>query len=93
MKNLIDINKLHPGNMLQSVTMAKSIPAIIIPDNATNGDMIMVMFPSIKIRWMSQSHIGVTFRDNQDYITEFELDWWNAPYEKEVENEIFKTDS
>lgn len=59
--------------------------ADIIPHKATNGEMIEAMFPSTKIRWISQSHIGVTFRDNQDYITEFELDWWNAPFDEGVE--------
>ena len=57
----------------------------ISPHNATNGEMIQTMFPNAKIRWMSQSHIGITMKNNQDYITEFTLDWWNAPYNTESE--------
>lgn len=55
---------------------------IEIPKGATNRDMMKAMFPSMKIRWVSQSHIGVTFRDNQDYITQLESEWWNAPYKR-----------
>ena len=54
-----------------------------IPDNATNGEVIKAMFPNIKIRWETISRIGITYKNNQDYITEFDLDWWNAPYQKE----------
>ncbi len=58
---------------------SKTIP---IPKNATNGDMIKAMFPRTKIRWITQNRIGITVENNQDYITEFELDWWNAPYKE-----------
>ena len=49
-----------------------------LPDNATNGDMIKVMFPFADIE------IGgrIVAVDINVWITTFPLDWWNAPYEK-----------
>ncbi len=47
--------------------------AIIIPDGATNGDMIKAMFPND-----SRGFLVVNIGRN---------DWWNTPYKKEVENE------
>lgn len=61
------------------------IDAILIPDNATNGDMIKVMFPDVVV----QKIMGSFDKDkllgyrtwlggrSQDYL----LDWWNAPYQ------------
>ena len=49
-----------------------------IPDNATNGDMIKMIFPKTQIR-----------ENNSDFITYtldgligtcVEKDWWNSPY-------------
>ena len=37
----------------------------ILPDNATNGDVIEAMFPN-----------------EHDFETDFDEDWWNAPYQK-----------
>lgn len=63
--------------------------AIIIPDNATNGDVIKLIFPDAEI----QPIMGYFDKDellgyrvylggrSQDYL----LDWWNAPYKKEVD--------
>lgn len=61
--------------------------AIIVPKNATNGDMIKAMFPNAEIKEI----IGSFDKDkllgyrtwlggrSQDYL----LDWWNAPYNAE----------
>jgi len=57
-----------------------TINAIVIPKNATNGDVIKAMFPDVKIMWITQTKIDVTFMNNQDYITELDAKWWNAPY-------------
>jgi len=57
-----------------------------IPEGATNGDMIKIMFPDAEI----QPIMGYFDKDellgyraylggrSQDYL----LDWWNAPYKK-----------
>ena len=71
---------------------ADTVNAIVIPENATNGDMIKAMFPN--------ATIDSTF-DNEKLNEELELiiikgmdngnvpfykAWWNAPY-KELNNE------
>lgn len=59
--------------------------AIILPDNATNGDIIKAMFPKGKIRReVSCTHDKTVFSfpDGTYFGTEcrFNTDWWNAPY-------------
>ena len=54
---------------------------IEIPNGATNGDMIKIMFPYIEIEGIggeikciaAQIGFGTSY---------FALDWWNAPYKK-----------
>jgi len=66
--------------------------AIIIPKNATNGDMIKAMFPDaevVEVKYFDGivSHYQVNFgkiNGNQN-IVNFKSDWWNAPYK---ENEV-----
>ncbi len=53
--------------------------AIIIPDNATNGDVIKLMFPNVKI-----DIVDNTVLTNIDNGLWFSLEWWNAAYKKEV---------
>ena len=58
----------------------------IIPDNATNGDVIEAMFPDAEIEIReSESLVYVTWHDSripsgESYYNRFRLDWWNAPY-------------
>ena len=55
----------------------------IFPKNATNGDMIMAMFPNAKIKihkqWDEQNIVTVRICGVQFMINS--LEWWNAPYE------------
>ena len=52
-----------------------------IPNNATNGDVIKMMFPSIKLE-----HDDGAFVFYKDFDSElahnFFRDWWNALYQK-----------
>lgn len=52
-----------------------------IPDNATNGDVIKAMFPNIKVNVSG----GVV---RSDRYTQFDLSWWNAPYQKGGKDEV-----
>lgn len=58
-----------------------------LPDNPTNGDMIMAVFPNAEIKiheqWDGQNI--VTVRMNGVQIVVNSLDWWNAPYRKDGE--------
>lgn len=44
-----------------------------ISDNATNGDIIKIIFPNMKVDISG----GVV---KSDRYTQFDLSWWNAPY-------------
>lgn len=57
-----------------------------IPDNATNGDAIKVMFPSIESRL--DKNTGIMLVKWVDGTTKtFKASWWNSPYKKEVEKD------
>lgn len=57
---------------------------IEIPDNATNGDVIKAVFPGAKLE---ESRLLV-FMFAQDFdVSLIDRDWWNAPYDKEGEEE------
>lgn len=51
-----------------------------IPDNATNGDVIKVMFPFFDIKIYEHKGYAMVFYD--DFYTTYPLRWWNAPYQK-----------
>ena len=48
-----------------------------IPDNATNGDTIISLYPNLK--YTIQNNRVVT---TIGLASSFDLDWWNAPYQK-----------
>lgn len=63
---------------------------VILPNNATNGDMIMAMFTKGKVRReVSCTHDKTVFSfpDGTYFGAEcrFNTDWWNAPYKTESE--------
>lgn len=56
---------------------------VVLPDNATNGDMIKAMFPLIEVqREISSTSDNIVMRDDSFFgaINRFHMDWWNAPY-------------
>lgn len=71
---LIDADKIHPDVRTQhgglaisqgQLAYAETVNAILIPDNATNGDIIKALFPKID--------------DNFSNVIDLKL-WWNAKY-------------
>lgn len=58
-----------------------TVDAIVIPDNATNGDVIKAMFPNVKT-WIVNKDMAVEFSDMLT-IRLFPLAWWNLPWKKE----------
>lgn len=66
-----------------------TVPAIIIPKNATNGDMIKAMFPNAKINEIKGTFDKKTLLGYRTWLggrsQDFLSDWWNEPYKKEVE--------
>ena len=51
---------------------------VVLPDNATNGDVIKAMFPNELLTSITST---LWWGDNMS----FNKNWWNAPYKKENE--------
>ena len=46
-----------------------------IPDNATNGDVLISLYPNLKYT-IQNGRVVTTI----GVASSFDLDWWNAPY-------------
>jgi hypothetical protein len=57
-----------------------SKPVLIIPENPTNGDMIMALFPNASL---TEHEGGATIAVAHTY--KFNSTWWNSPYNRETE--------
>lgn len=62
---------------------ADTVNAIVIPEGATNGDVIKAMFPNIEIEEIDDELIVAYKLDVKG--TPFYRVWWNAPYKAESE--------
>ena len=91
MKLIIDINEdvriaiSRMGLLRIPDEMQKKVDEAIqrgtpIPDNATNGDVIKVLYPNADIE-IHNITVYVIF-DMRSNVISFDLDWWNAPYQK-----------
>ena len=70
------------NKVVKTLTMSKFIE---ISPNATNGDVIMAMFPGVESEIDEKT--GIVFCKWTDGNTKlFALDWWNAPYKTESED-------
>jgi hypothetical protein len=56
--------------------------AVIIPDGATNGDVIKAMFPNVEAS-VFVKEVGVKGLDTYSTFTK---KWWNAPYNPPKQN-------
>lgn len=69
---------------IDAITMSEQEPtvqAVPIPDNATNGDVIKAMFPCLeKYEYEEPYTHGIALVGNDNRVTWFANDWWNAPY-------------
>lgn len=54
--------------------------AVTLPDNATNGDAIKVIFPNVKVRYCNNSSDFITYTFDGIVGNTVEKAWWNAPY-------------
>lgn len=58
--------------------------SIIIPENATNGDMLKAMFPNLKIG-VFRNEVDV---EGLDTYSVFTRNWWDKPYYKKDRKEV-----
>ena len=66
-------------DMLEALPPVKAIP---IPEGATNGKMLLAMFPNIKIHKHNKTDLCDAFMqvDIGDYSIYVPLDWWEVPF-------------
>lgn len=57
----------------------KKVDAIIIPEGATNGDVIKALFPEIEMWGKSEKTLDYSLGGMIHRVTK---SWWNAPYRK-----------
>jgi len=79
------------GTLFDTEKIINSLPTanvISIPEGATNGEMLKSMFPNVEIEGICGLEglqcVAVSIGLGTSY---FALDWWNAPYKREVEDE------
>ena len=79
----------YSGNNCGLVHEADTVNAIVIPEGATNGDIIKAMFPYIKVEDKCSMYYSVNIEnlsaDKGLNTVGFRKDWWNAPYKSESE--------
>lgn len=66
----------------QALRILRGDEVIIIPEGATNGDMINAMFPNIEIEQIED--IIDVYGMSKCRVT-YDTDWWNKPYKSESE--------
>lgn len=71
------------GEAKEIIDSLPTVNAVVIPDNATNGDMIKALFPN-GIQINDTPIISYSFGE---YRFRFSDEWWNAPYKKGENNE------
>ena len=69
-------------DIIEKIPEVKAIP---IPDNATNGDMIIAMFPNCEQKeHMNNGYFEMYFDNdlkNASYMR-VSKDWWNTPFKR-----------
>lgn len=66
------------------VERMKVVDIIPIPDGATNGEMLKIMFPDLKVE-IEGTHITCWIDEHRWFAPDY--DWWNAPYKAESEEQ------
>ena len=84
--------KTAPDNMAEGFTQVSAlikreppVTPIFIPNEATNGDVIMAMFPHAKIRTNYYTYyveVKLEYHSQYDTGLLFDKEWWNAPYQQ-----------
>ena len=70
----------HPSNIAKELMKLPPVNVITLPDDATNGDAILAVFPDTEY----YRNNGIINTDIDDG-TLFDEDWWEAPYKAKSE--------
>lgn len=62
---------------IKKINDTPTVNAIVIPEGATNGDMIMALFPNASVY---EQNGGSTYSVNNEY--NFNATWWDTPYKE-----------
>lgn len=62
---------------------APTVTAIVIPNDATNGDMIMALFSNVKWWVNEDNEVFTDHKTTNSNRIAINADWWKAPYRKE----------
>lgn len=78
-ERLFDIanNDLDIPIGLENIMIMAIVNGTPIPDNATNGDMIISLYPNHKYT-IQNSRVITTI----GVASSFDEEWWNSPYQK-----------
>lgn len=78
---------VYEGRTLKEwIALMASGKSVILPDNATNGDVIKAMFPHHDIEVNEQKNYVQVFYDS--FYTTYPLRWWLEPY-KAGDTDVF----
>ena len=77
-KNDVDVTF---SNWFMDLEQLTSFDAIPIPEGATNGDIMKLVFPELEFK-QGEDGISTMFMkmNNSAGIASLYVDWWNAPY-------------
>jgi len=68
-----------------NVKRPKDCPIIAeLPDNPTNGEMLMAIFPDTIIKYMGFNIVVVQIFPDVPIEQQFTVQWWNTKYGREV---------
>ena len=56
--------------------------AIIVPRNATNGDMLLSMFDTATVYGIDKENDYITICIDNNFYQKFRYSWWNVTYKR-----------
>lgn len=72
-------SRLHKARLEGYITREELKRIVVLPDNATNGEVLCMLFPNMHYTLSDISPRVVT---TIGVGSSFDKDWWNAPYKK-----------
>lgn len=74
--------KTAKGKPIKPIEYFDKVDAIVIPEGATNGDMVKVVFPNFEENVTIVCDTILLERYMPYCKMQFHRDWWDSPYER-----------